>query len=219
MSDPIRLSLPNGRIELSWPPTLEDDHDVHKLYTDPRVLQYLPFWDPNASLESVIQRRTNRLTEPNQFRDFRIHHLPPHTPESTGVPRLLGTVGFIFMSFENQATEAGIIIHPDAHRAGYASEALYLCLKHGFDSKEEGGLGFNRVLFTTAAMNKAMRGWLETALGAKHEGTLREAWKSGDEFIDAVQYSVLAREWFDGGSEQRLRQRVEGAIAKSKSAS
>ncbi|KAG8891935.1 hypothetical protein FRC01_014439, partial [Tulasnella sp. 417] len=137
MPDPIRLSLPNGRIELSWPPTLEDDPDVHKIYTDPRVLQYLPFWDPNASLESVIQRRTTRLTEPNQFRDFRIHHLLPHTAESTGLPNLLGTVGFIFMSLENRATEAGIIIHPEAHRAGYASEALYLCLKHGFDSKDE----------------------------------------------------------------------------------
>ncbi|KAG9048707.1 hypothetical protein FS837_012250 [Tulasnella sp. UAMH 9824] len=193
MPDSIRLSLPNGRIELSWPPTLEDDPDVHKLYTDSRVVQYLPFWDPNASLESVIQRRTTRL------------------------PNLLGTVGFIFMSLENRATEAGIIIHPEAQRAGYASEALYLCLKHGFDSKDEGGLGFNRIMFTTAAMNKAMRGWLENALGAKHEGTLREAWKSGDEFIDAVQYSILAREWFHGGSEQRLRQRVEEAITKSNS--
>ncbi|KAG9009688.1 hypothetical protein FRB90_008210, partial [Tulasnella sp. 427] len=216
----IRLSFPNGRIELSWPPTLADDEEAHALYTNPKVIQYLPFWNSSATLESVTQRRVNRLASPSEFRDFRIHHLAPlHTPSSTGLPNLLGTVGFIFMSPENRATEAGIIIHPEAHRAGYASEALYLCLKHGFDPEESGGLGFNRIMFITAAMNAAMRGWLEIALGAKHEGTLREAWKSGDEFIDAVQYSILAREWFEGGSEQRLRQRVEQAIAKSKESS
>lgn len=160
---PIRLSLPNGRIELIHPPPPSDDPDTHIIYTHPHTLKHLPFWSPSQTLQQVSARRQLRSADPQHFRDFRIHHLPPYySAESTGLPRLLGTVGFIFMEEENAlSSETGIIITPEAHRGGYATEALLLLLDHGFSSAKEGGLGYNRLTFTTAEMNMAMRGWLE----------------------------------------------------------
>ncbi|KAG8904318.1 snoRNA-binding rRNA-processing protein imp4 [Tulasnella sp. 403] len=210
MSQEIRLSLPNGRIELVWPPPPEDDPDTHALYTHPSILAALPFWSASTTLEQISARRKKRTNDPANYRDFRIHHRFPS--QASHLPHLLGTVGYISLSSENCAAEAGIIIAPEVHRGGYASEAMLLLLEYGFKSIEEGGLGMNRIQFTTAAMNGAMRGWLESALGATQEGTLREAWKSGEEYIDAIGYSILRREWYEGGAKERLERRVQIAI-------
>jgi len=209
----IQLSYPNGRIVLTHPAPPSDDSATHRLYTHPHTLKYLPFWRGDKSLEQVTARRELRANDPEGFRDFRIHLVHP----SPGSPDLIGTVGFIFTNHANDSSELGIIIAPEVHKAGYASEAIYLLLEHGFTSTEQGGVGLNRVQFTTAAMNTPMRRWLEDALGATHESTLREAWKSGDEYIDAIGYSILRREWDEGGAKARLSRRVEIAITTSAS--
>ncbi|KAG8891393.1 hypothetical protein FRB99_003622, partial [Tulasnella sp. 403] len=216
MSSPppsLRLSLPNGRIEITHPPSPDDDIPIHALYTHPKVLQSLPFWSPNTSLDEVTARREMRTQDPEHFRDFRIRHHGGGGGGDDGV--LLGTVGYMFMSPENLSAEAGIVIAPEFHRSGYASEALYLLLEHGFAPLAEGGLEFNRVTFTTANTNVAMRAWLKNVLGATQESHLRQAWKGpGAEFIDATTYSVLSNEWFQG-AKSRLKKRVDEAIAKT----
>lgn len=215
----VRLSLPKGRIELVYPQPAEDDGEAQKLFTHPLVLQYLPFWDPKATVDDIRARRESREKQPDVFMDMRIYHLPPHTPESTGLPKLMGTTGFLNMWKTNRTTEAGIIITPEAHRAGYASETLFILFDYAFKPVENGGLGMNRISMTTAAMNTAMRGWLEKTMGATLESTYREAWRTRDgAFIDATGYSVLRKDWFEGGLRARLLAKVEKAIAMDKGA-
>ncbi|KAG8849791.1 hypothetical protein FRB96_000614 [Tulasnella sp. 330] len=219
----IKLSYPDGRITLIHPPPPEDDLNTHLLYTHPHILKYLPFWTPeNQSLQSVTAKRAARTLDSDHFRQFAIYRINSHhnneVAASSGpqLPEFLGTIGFVYIQRHFDSSELGIILQPDAHRAGYAAEAIYLLLDHGFTLMEAGGLGFNRVIFTTAAMNTPMRGWLERALEATQESTQREAWKTATgEYIDAVVYSILRREWV-GGVKGKLAERVDRAIAKSK---
>jgi len=207
----IRLSLPKGRIELVTPQHPEDDPERHAFFTHPAVTEYLPFL-ANLTVEDLKSRRESRITDPH-YMDFCIHHLPPHTPESTGLPRVLGAIGYIKVSAENDSGEGGIIVHPDAHRLGIASEGFFLLLDFGFKPVSEGGCGFNRIAFTTAAKNTAMRGWMEM-LGASQEATYRQAWRVGEKYIDAVGYAILRQEWIEGGARERLKVKVDAILEK-----
>lgn len=117
------------------------------------------------------------------------------------------------MDHSSDSSEAGIVITPEEHHKGYATEAMYLLLEHGFSSLDVGGMALNRIKFTTARTNVAMRRWLDRVLGATEEGTFREAWKCWDGgYIDAVGYAILKRDWFEGGAKLRLAERVERVI-------
>lgn len=95
----------------------------------------------------------------------------------------------------NRSCEAGVIIAPAYHRAGMATDALHFLLTFGFEE-----LKMHRINFITAEANLGMRGWLERVLKAHHEGTQRDLWTDGKgAFINAVEYSVLESEWFQGG--------------------
>ncbi|KAG8979613.1 hypothetical protein FRB94_011543 [Tulasnella sp. JGI-2019a] len=221
----VELSYPNGRIRLIHPPPPSDDYNTHLLYTHPHTLKHLPIWSlETQSLEKVASKRQARTLDPDHFKEFVIHRIinitdtnsNPRTDHSVARPPVfLGTVGFVYMQRHFDTSELGIVLQPDAHRCGYAAEAVYLLLDHGFTPEGEGGIGLNRVVFTTAAMNVPMRGWLENALGATQESMLREAWKTGEGYIDAIGYSILRREWVRG-VRANLAARVDRAISKSR---
>ncbi|KAJ7247892.1 acyl-CoA N-acyltransferase, partial [Mycena haematopus] len=104
--------------------------------------------------------------------------------------KLVGTVGISHIVPVFNSCEVGIIISPDYHRGGLATDALYTLLAYVFEEKK-----FHRAGFVTAANNVGMRGWLDKA-GATLEGTLREAWSDGNGgFTDVSMYSILEREW------------------------
>ncbi|KAG8969675.1 hypothetical protein FRC03_001547 [Tulasnella sp. 419] len=191
----IRLSLPNGRIELVHPPPPEDDQAVVEISTHPLILQRLPFWSKHQTVEEAAKRRETRTSDPQHYRDFRVHPHPRLGP--TDLPPVMGSAGFLDIDILNDVSQLGIVLHPHIHRAGYATEILLLLFDHGFASVESGGMGLNRIYLTTAYENVQMRGWLENVLGLKLEGVFKEAWKHRErgEYVDAVGYAILKREW------------------------
>jgi ribosomal-protein-serine acetyltransferase len=56
------------------------------------------------------------------------------------------------------------------------------------------GLHLNRVVIQAAVGNTRSRA-IPERLGFVAEGTLREAERVGDEYLDSVVYAMLAREW------------------------
>ncbi|KAJ3295984.1 hypothetical protein HDU79_007776 [Rhizoclosmatium sp. JEL0117] len=190
----LKLDSPNARVVLTYPLTEADDADQLRCLTTEAFTKYLPMMNPNMTLEQVAARRESQNAA-GAFKVFKMNHV------STG--EFIGSGGFYRIEKDNFAYDCGLSILPEFHRSGFASEALFLVLDHGFQ------LGFNRVTFVTNAENQGMRGWLENACGAKLEGVFRQSWRDDkiDGWVDSVMYSILRSEW-DAGMRERLLTKV-----------
>jgi RimJ/RimL family protein N-acetyltransferase len=183
-------------------PSPADDEAVAALRSHPGTLRYLNFLPEYCSVEDSCKRREERTADP-RTRDFHIHHLHGQSGvEHSATPSFVGTCGLTDINPVNCSAEAGILIVPELHRTGLGTQALYLLLNFAFD-----GLKLHRVVFETGEDNVAMRGWFEHVLEIKPESYLKEAWKRGDGWMDAVVYRILEYEWREG-----LKHRLENRI-------
>ncbi|KAJ3072468.1 hypothetical protein HDU98_003544 [Podochytrium sp. JEL0797] len=186
------LQVPeNARLVLTFPMTLEDDPNQLRCMTSPAFVKHLPMMNPNMSLADIATRRETQMASGN-FKVFKMNN------KETG--EFVGSCGMYRMEKDNFAYDCGLAILEPFHRFGYATEALFLLLDHGFTD-----LGFNRTTFVTNAKNEGMRKWLENAAGAVQEGYFRESWFDAkvNAFDDSVQYAILKSEW-EGGMRERL---------------
>lgn len=194
------LVLNSHRIVLTHPPTEADDEGVFELFSDPRALRFLPFFS-SLSPEQVVERRITRNAHPTKI------NFVVRSEEGS----FLGITGFPDYDEINKSAEVGIIFNAQSQRTGAATISLFLLLEFGFNPAPH-GLGLHRAFFRTGENNVQMRGWLESVLGIEKEGTFREAWKSGDGWLDCLCYAILEDEW-RGGLKDRLQQRIESRRA------
>ena len=194
------LVSPTRRVKLI-PPNPADDEAVSILRSHPITRRYLPFLPPDLSIESIRLRREERAEDPDLV-DFYIYTLTEDAPESYA---FAGIAGIFKIEAEHASCETGIILSPELHRAGYATEAMYLVLEYAF-----GEWGMHRMTFETAEANEAMRGWLERVLGATLEARKRECWRGLDgTYLDVFSYSILEWEW-RGGVREKLERLISG---------
>lgn len=155
---------------------------LHKIWTDPKVLEYLVL-DP--------------FTEPEQSRDM-IDLLRGLFPASQGIRwalirktsgEVLGTCGLHKWDKEHHRAEIGYELTSRAWRQGLMSEALEAALEYAFTSME-----CNRVEALVTVGNKASRGILEKT-GFTLEGTLRQYERARGKFQDQWIFSLLRKEW------------------------
>lgn len=130
-------------------------------------------------------------------------HVHIFNDDESSTTSFVGVCGFHNVAEEHASANVGILISPDYHRGGIATEALYTLLKFGFEERK-----YHRLVFETGADNVMMKGWLEKVVGAEQEYKKRECWKASDIFLDVVGYSLLAWEW-SGGMKARLVSRLQ----------
>ena len=122
---------------------------------------------------------------------------------SDGTMSFAGSASLFQIDSFNDSCSIGILISPEYHRRGVASEVLYMLFIFAFEQKK-----LHRVVFDTGADNVKMQGWLENVLGAQLEYRNRECWKAGPgQYVDAIGYAILDRDWA-GGMKARLEQRL-----------
>ncbi|KAJ7600419.1 acyl-CoA N-acyltransferase [Mycena floridula] len=94
----------------------------------------------------------------------------------------------------NNSCHAGIIVSPNIHGRGIATEALYAVMEFAFETRK-----FHKVTFETSTENIQMRGWLEKTAGACLEGVMKDGWKyfEADAYCDVANYGILEGEWRD----------------------
>ena len=107
--------------------------------------------------------------------------------------KLLGSAGFLNLDYDRQSIEWGYGIDPDLWGYGYILKIQEDLKAYAFEI-----LGLNRLHGITMVNNIRT---IESVLasGAKHEGTIRDYYCKGDEFIDGWQYSILAKDYFVEG--------------------
>lgn len=138
-----------------------------------------------VSAEDIRNRRESRA-ENSAIVDFNVHRLDDH-----GTWKFVGMTGIFGIDTANDSCEVGIVVDPDTHGKGLATEVLCTLLTWVFEERK-----IHRATFETSVENVGMRGWLEKAAGARLEAERREAWNYGEgSYGDVCGYSILKWEW------------------------
>jgi ribosomal-protein-serine acetyltransferase len=103
--------------------------------------------------------------------------------------RVAGSLGLIRTDPLNRHTEVGYWLAADMQGKGFITRAVRVLVNYAFNDWK-----MHRVEIHCAPGNKRSRAVAER-LGFRNEGTLREAQKFRDAWLDHVVYAMLANEW------------------------
>jgi GNAT superfamily N-acetyltransferase len=197
-----------------------DDEQIAKLRSHPETRRYLRFFPETMTVDEARLLREKAAENSATTTQFKIE-ITDGNKDSPEV-KFAGTIGFYRLYAENNTTEVGLLVSPDMHRKGIATEAVYVLLQYAFEVKK-----LHRVTFVTGADNigillphcvsvasitkfSGMRSWLERICEAVLEGEAREAWKDGDGYSNSTTYAILDWEWRD-----RVKARLFGRLGPS----
>ena len=110
---------------------------------------------------------------------------------------LLGEISLDQVDLDLLAANLRLRMMPDYRGRGYGREAISEVLRFAFGDSDEAGLGLHRVGLSVMSMNTRARALYES-LGFREEGRLRDAYRDGDGWTDAVVMSILAYEFHAG---------------------
>jgi ribosomal-protein-serine acetyltransferase len=100
--------------------------------------------------------------------------------------RIAGVIGYHGIDWNHRLTSVGYWLSEERQGRGTMTEAMRILTDHALSAWE-----LNRVELRAAVENHRSRAILER-LGFREEGTLREAERVGDRYLDCVVYSMLA---------------------------
>jgi len=154
---------------------------VHEYTSDAKVMAYIPggCLSEEAAKELVNE---NLAANAEKF---------PVLLKAEGV--LIGHI--IFHKYFGEHTyEIGWVFNPKYQSKGYASEAVYGILKHGFE-----GMNLHRIIATCQPENTPSYRVMEK-IGMRREGYFKKCIPSGDEWWDEYYYAILREEWISGAT-------------------
>jgi ribosomal-protein-serine acetyltransferase len=103
--------------------------------------------------------------------------------------QLVGVAGFNGIDQSNQSAVIGYWLAAEAEGHGLMTAAVSALLRHGFRR-----LGLHRIEIRAGVFNRRSRA-IPARLGFRHEGTLRQAERLGDRYVDHAVYGLLAEAW------------------------
>lgn len=108
---------------------------------------------------------------------------------------MLGEI--VLNDLDDDALSANLRLNmlPNYRGRGYGREAIHLVLGHAFAAD---GLGLHRVSLDVLDINPRAQ-MLYESIGFTVEGRLREVYRDGDRWTDAIVMSILEHEWETGG--------------------
>ena len=163
-------------------PRLRDAKDIFSYASDPEVARYV-LWEPHRSVSETA----------SFIRDLRAR-IRAGCPSSwvvvlRGTGTVIGTVGFVWYSAENNAAELGYSFSREYWNHGYATQALRAVIDAAFSS-----LPLNRLEAQHDVRNPAS-GRVMQKCGLTQEGILRGRILNKGEYVDTVLYSILRSDW------------------------
>ena len=163
-------------------PRLRDAKDIFSYASDPEVARYV-LWEPHRSVSETA----------SFIRDLRAR-IRAGCPSSwvvvlRGTGTVIGTVGFVWYSAENNAAELGYSFSREYWNHGYATQALRAVIDAVFSS-----LPLNRLEAQHDVRNPAS-GRVMQKCGLTQEGILRGRILNKGEYVDTALYSILRSDW------------------------
>ncbi|TFK44819.1 acyl-CoA N-acyltransferase [Crucibulum laeve] len=184
MPHPNAIQSPKGRLMLVAPNN-NDDKSIAILRSHPRTRQYLLFMPEETTTEDARALRELRA----QDSTMTIFHI--HIANGKGSTDFVGMTGILHIDSANLSCEAGMMIMPQWHKKGIATEAFYMLLQFAFEERK-----LHRVTFEVSAENQPMQRWLEEVAQARLEAERKDYWRNIDgNYTDVKGYCILEGEW------------------------
>ena len=163
-------------------PRIRDAKDIYSYASDPEVARYV-LWEPHRSVSETA----------SFIRDLRAR-IRAGCPSSwvvvlRGTGTVIGTVGLVWYSAENNAAELGYSFSREYWNHGYATQALRAVIDAVFSS-----LPLNRLEAQHDVRNPAS-GRVMQKCGLTQEGILRGRILNKGEYVDTALYSILRSDW------------------------
>ncbi|PRO39647.1 GNAT family N-acetyltransferase [Bacillus sp. LLTC93] len=158
-------------------PFTEDDwQDVYVYTSNAAVMKYIP--------EGVFSKEDSKK--------FVKHHSGESAKHFAVVLKegdiLVGHMAF-HQYFGDHTYEIGWVFNPKYQNKGYASEAAYSLLNHGFKT-----MNLHRIIATCQPEN--IPSWrVMEKLGMRREGYFKKCIPQGNEWWDEFYYAILQEEW------------------------
>ena len=188
MSPPVFFScLPVLETEnlVLRPPRRKDAKDIFSYASDPEVSRYV-LWEPHRSLSETrgyVGAMIRRAREgfPSSW---------VITLRETG--QVIGTIGFVWYSYDNRSAELGYSLSRKYWNRGYATQALGAVVGEAFRS-----LPVNRLEAQHDVRNPASGRVMEKC-GLRQEGILRDRILNRNEYVDVALWAILRADWEQG---------------------
>ncbi len=103
--------------------------------------------------------------------------------------RLVGVASLAWIDAANRSAAIGYWLGQEAEGHGLMTAAVTALLRHGFRT-----LQLNRIEIRAGVRNRRSRA-IPERLGFRHEGTLRQAERLADRFVDHAVYGLLEGDW------------------------
>lgn len=164
------------------PMRMSDAEDIYSYSSDPEVARYV-LWDPHRSLRDTrayirYMRSLYRNALPSSW---------AVVLRDTG--RVVGSIGFMWVSPENASAEVGYSYARPVWNRGIATEALRAVLDSAFLS-----LPLNRIEAQRDLRNPASGRVMEKC-GMIREGILRARLLNKGEYVDVALSAILRSDW------------------------
>ena len=164
--------------------TLEDADEVFALRGNPENMQFIPRPILQSKEEAIALINTiNSKIETNEGINWAITEKPNN--------KLLGFLGHYRIQWENNRSEIGYMLLPEAQGRGIITEAVKLIVEYGFDHMK-----MHSLEAVIAPENYASAKVLEKN-GFIKEGHLRENEYFDGQYWDSVIYSLLKKDFKD----------------------
>lgn len=164
------------------PMTMRDAADIYAYSQDREVARHV-LWDAHRS-----------LADSREYLRFMLRQYREGRPSSYGMVlketgRLVGTMGFMWLSEENSTVEVGYSLARNQWNKGLTTEALHALINMAFTY-----LKVHRIEAQHDVANPAS-GQVMRKCGMRQEGVLRGRIYNKGKFVDVVLYAILREDW------------------------
>ena len=164
--------------------TAADLEPFMAMHSDPEVVRYVPY--PPLSREEAEERLRFIATMTaidNEAQNLRFAVVLAETDE------LIGDVSLWSSPNDRQQAEIGYVVNPRFQGRGYATEAVTEVLRIGFEEAR-----LHRITANADARNTASTRVMER-VGMRREAHFVQGSYEKGEWVDEVEYGILADEW------------------------
>jgi len=161
---------------------MSDAQDIFEYGSDPQVARH------------VLWSAYRNIGEARGYLRFMIGKYRRGEPASWGIElkssgKIIGTIGFMWIQYDNASAEAGYSLSRAYWNKGIMTEALTGLIDYGFRY-----LQLNRIEAQHETDNPAS-GAVMRKCGMVHEGTLRQRMLNKGKFVDVDLYAILKRDY------------------------
>ena len=175
-------------------PTLETDRLILRRMTMRDAADVFLYSKDEEVARHVLWSAQKDISEAKEYLRYMARRYRNDEPSSWGIiekktGRLVGTIGYMAFSEENNSVEVGYSLAHWLWNGGYMTEALSRVIEHTFDVME-----INRIEAQHEITNPSSGRVMEKC-GMRKEGVMRRADRNNQGIVDCCIHAILRDEW------------------------